>query len=177
MRIYTKTGDRGATSLLYGGRVKKSCLRVEICGILDELNSFLGLGRSLLKGKTIKKLIAHIQKDIYMMCTEIATHTPSVHKLKKRINVQNVKSLESLIDKLEKKNKAKISGFILPGKNTLSAALDVARSIARKVERRAVILRNKGMLKNRYILAYLNRLSDLLYLLARSYEKRKKKKR
>ena len=177
MRISTKTGDGGLTSLLYGGRVKKASLRIEACGALDELNSFLGLNKSLLNNRQAKRLIDKIQRDLFIIGSEIATSASSVHKLHRRIKKEDIKTLELFIEKLEKKDKVKKFSFVLPGRNTISAQLDIARTVARRAERRTATLKNKGMLKNKYILMYLNRLSDLLFLLARSCEKKRRKKR
>ena len=177
MRIITKTGDDGQTSLFYSGRVKKSCLKVEVLGALDELNSFLGLSKSLLKDRAVKRLIDRVQRDLFTIGSEIACGKTSLYKLKKRIEPKNIKSLESFAEKTEKKCKFKKCPFVLPGENTLSSTLDVARTVARRAERRIVALKNRGMLKNKYILIYLNRLSDLLYLLARSCETRGKRRK
>lgn len=172
MSITTKTGDNGDTSLLYGGRVSKDDLRIETNGILDELNSFLGLSKSLLKGRQQKGIIDRIQRDISTLISEIAAGTKSVHRLRRRIKKDDIRMLECLIKKLEKKRGLKRRSFAIPGKNTLSATLDIARTIARTAERRIVTLKNKKVVKSEIIPVYLNRLSDLLYLLARSYEKR-----
>ncbi len=171
MPITTKTGDSGITSLLYGARVRKDNLRIEICGILDELNSFLGLGKSLLKNRALRKLIEGVQRKLFMIGSEIAAGT-SPHKLQKRIGQKDIKSLESVIAKLEKKRRLKKFLFVIPGGNTISATLDIARAIARRAERRIVTLRHRGTIKNHFILVYLNRLSDLLYLVARDIAKK-----
>lgn len=175
MVIATKTGDRGLTSLACGTRVKKDNLRIEVCGTLDELNSYLGLSKSLLRSREAKRLIDEVERDIFTIGSEIACGKSSVHKIKRRIGQKNIKGLDLFIEKLEARCKRRISSFILPGENTLSAELDIARSIARRAERRIVTLKNKGMLKNKYVLIYLNRLSDILYLLARSCEKKKRR--
>jgi cob(I)alamin adenosyltransferase len=175
MRITTKDGDSGLTSLLYGGRVRKDNLRVEACGMLDELSSFLGLSKSLSKKKAVKKLINRAQKDLFIIGSETACRPHSVRKLKNRIKQENIKNLESFIETLEE-NKPGRHSFVLPGKSRLSATFDVARTIARRTERRMVTLNRKRMIKNKYILIYLNRLSDLLYLLARSCDRRRTKK-
>lgn len=175
MGISTKTGDRGITSLLYGGRVQKDSLLIETIGILDELSSFLGLGKSLLKDRRQKKLIETIQTGLWLIGSEIATKPPYIGRLSKRLKREDVKYLDSTIKKLEKKYKPKEYCFLLTGENTVSAILDVARTIARRAERRVTTLLKRRMLKNRHILVYLNRLSDLLYLLARSCEKRQRK--
>ena len=172
MKISTKSGDNGLTSLLCGERVRKDNLRVEMCGALDELNSFLGLSKSLLKDRAARRLIGKVQQDLFAIGSEIAASISYAYKLPNRIEEANVRGLELFIEKLEKKCRSKRSSFILPGKNTLSATLDIARSIARRAERRTVTLSNRGKLKNKHIIIYLNRLSDLLYLLARSCEGR-----
>ncbi len=166
MKICTKTGDGGTTSILYGRRVRKDNLRIEACGALDELNSFLGLCKNLLKDKTSKRLINKVQRDLFVIGSEVACRKASLYKLKKKIKGQDVRHLELFIEKLEKKHKVK--KFVPPGENTLSALVDIARTVARRAERRAVTLKNEGRLKNKYVLIYLNRLSDLLFLLARS---------
>lgn len=173
MGISTKTGDSGLTSLRFRGRVKKYDLRIEACGVLDELSSFLGLSKSLLKDKLAKKLIDGVQQDLFIIGSEIATGKSYVNKLEKRIRQEDVRNLELIIARLEKKYRVTIFSFVLPGENTLSAVLDISRTFARRAERRIVTLVNTRMIKNRQIQVYLNRLSDLLYLLARSYEKKR----
>ena len=172
MKISTKTGDNGSTSLLYGGRVRKDSLRLEACGTLDELCSFLGLCKSLLKNRQEKSLIEKAQTALFVINSEITTETSSLGRLKRRLNKKDVNYLESIIEKLEKKYKPRQWHFLLPGENTISAALDIARTVTRRAERRVVTLKKKKIVKNVSILAYLNRLSDLLYLLTRFYEKK-----
>ncbi|MEA3305234.1 MAG: cob(I)yrinic acid a,c-diamide adenosyltransferase [Candidatus Omnitrophota bacterium] len=174
MKISTKTGDNGSTSLLYGGRVGKDSLRLEVCGTLDELCSFLGLCKSLLKNRQGKDLMEKAQTALLVINSEITTETAFLGRLKRRLNEKDVNYLESIIEKLEKKYKPRQRGFLLPGENTVSAALDIARTITRRAERRVVTLKKKKIVKNDSILAYLNRLSDLLYLLTRFYEKKQK---
>jgi cob(I)alamin adenosyltransferase len=170
MSIVTKRGDSGLTSLLCGSRVRKDDLRIEACGALDELNSFLGLSKSLSRYRAAKKIIDTAQRDLFVIGSEIASGKFS-YRLKKRIGQENIEALESTIERLEKDYKTKRLSFIIPGENSLSAIFDIARTVARRAERRTVTLKNKGMIKNKHIIIYLNRLSDLLYLLARSYEK------
>ena len=167
MPITTKKGDDGSTSILYGKKVRKDNLRIEANGILDELNSSLGLSKSLSKKRKIKGLISRIQENLSTVASEIAANPASACKLKKRIGQKDIKTLESLMKKLENKCKGKKGTFVLPGENSASAVLDICRSIARTAERRIATLENKKMIKNHHILVYLNRLSDLLYILAR----------
>lgn len=175
MSITTKKGDKGFTSLLWGERVKKDHIRVETYGTLDELCSFLGLAKSMIRNKKTKKLIERIQTDSFVIGSEIATKPKFINRLKKRIDNSSVKLLEENISDLERRMKFEGCCFLLPGENFISALFDVSRTIARRAERKVVTLKNRGILKNHYDLIYLNRLSDLLYLLARSYEKRHKK--
>lgn len=171
MGITTKTGDKGITSLYLGGRVRKDDIRVDTCGTLDELCSFLGLLKSLTKYKKTKALLEAIQKDLFVAGAEVATTTKHVNSLKKRINKSCVKELEKNIEELERKKVFEGRCFRLPGENLMSGIFDVTRTLARNAERKAVALKAKGMLKNTDLLIYLNRLSDLLYLLARQAEK------
>lgn len=174
MTITTKIGDKGFTSLLFGGCDKKDSLRIESCGALDELCSFLGLAKSLIKDKNGKILIENIQKDLFVIGAEIGTKESFIYKLNRRISRKDIKSLEALIASFEGKYTSKHCQFVLPGENTISAVLDIARTMARKAERRAVALKNKKFLKNPGIIIYMNRLSDLLFLMARYYGKCKR---
>lgn len=172
MRISKRTGDRGMTSLFPRGRVKKDDPRIEICGILDEAISFLGLCKSLAKTGRYKRLINKIQRDLFLTASEISAGAAYSRKARPRIDSRSVKALEAVIGKLEKKYTPKKPGFVIPGKNSPSAVLDIARCIVRRAERRAVAMKSKKGPGNPHILAYLNRLSDLLYLMARSHEKK-----
>ncbi len=167
MGIVTKGGDKGKTSLYRGKRVSKDHIRIEIVGTLDELSSYLGLTSCLIRNAKIKKTIQSIQKDLFLINAEAATPMESLNRLKKRISQKQVSFLEKAIAGLEAKKGLKLKGFCLAGKNQISSNLDIARTIARRAERRVVTLQRKKLLKNEYIVVYLNRLSDLLYLLAR----------
>jgi cob(I)alamin adenosyltransferase len=175
MSITTKKGDRGRTSLCFGAPVSKDNIRLEACGTLDELNSFLGLAKSLVKQKKNKKLIESMQGDLFVIGAELATKRASLAKLRKRIDKSYASRLENAIFELEKKKVIKESCFCLPGANPTSGTLDIARTVTRRAERLVVTLKRKGKLWNNFILIYLNRLSDLLYLLARSCEKNRPK--
>ena len=170
MKITTKTGDKGKTSLYKGKRVSKDDIRIEICGTLDELSACLGLAKSLVKkNKNIKELIASIQKELFIIGSEIACQSKFIEQLQKRIGSDQVENIDKFIQKLEKKKENKLKCFSLSGKNFISAVFDLARTTARRAERRVVTLQRKKVLKNDQIIIYLNRLSDLLYLLARKY--------
>ena len=173
MGIVTKTGDKGPTALECGKRVNKDDMRVEICGALDEISSFLGMAKNASKDKNTKKVVHLIQKELIVLGAEVATSAASSDKIKKRIGKDSICVLEREIDRLEGKCALKMRSFCIPGKGAASSALDVARAITRRAERRSVTLFKKGMVKNPNIVIYLNRLSDLLYLLARSNEKKR----
>jgi len=168
MSIATKSGDSGMTSLYGGRRVAKDNLRIEMCGLVDEVSSFLGLAKSLSKSKKKKFFIRDIQRDLYLIAAEVATPLSKVSALKEPIKVGSLKKLDSYIVYQEKKIACRQSCFVLTGENPLSSIFDICRSITRRLERRAVTALRKKMIKNKTILVYLNRLSDALYLLARA---------
>jgi cob(I)alamin adenosyltransferase len=170
MSIVTKKGDKGLTLLYKGGRVAKDSLRVEILGTLDELSCFLGLSKCLLKSRPDKKLITLVQNDLFVVGTEIVTPLRYLKTLKKRIDKKAVTKIEDAMSRLERKMSAKSTRFHIPGKNLVAATLHVGRSIARRAERRIISLKGKKMLNNDYMLQYLNRISDVLFLLACKYE-------
>ena len=173
MSIVTKTGDNGMTSLYCGRRVSKDHVRVEICGAIDEVSSFLGLAKNITKDINTKKIINFIQKKLIILASEIAMTPGAKSKLKKRIDKQSVRVLEKEISCLENKYAVRVKSFCLPGENMASGTLDIARAITRRAERRCVTMLKKSMVRNSNIITYLNRLSDLLYLLARFNEKKK----
>jgi cob(I)alamin adenosyltransferase len=175
MSIVTKTGDKGTTGLYAGKRVSKDSLRVEIFGSLDELCSFMGLARSLVKDAKTRGLLEDIQRDLFVVGAEVATEAKYLKRLKHRITGEYVAKLEKQIYALESKANFEGCCFYLPGGNPAAAALDVARTVTRRVERRLVTLGRKGMLKNRDVLVYVNRLSDLLFILSRRLEKKPRK--
>ena len=170
MSIVTKKGDQGKTSLLYGDVVSKDSPRIELNGALDELSSFLGMSKCLIKDKFTKKCLEQIQKDLMAVSAEVATPVRFIKRLKKKISVREIKRLEKDIEALEAKRVVKVLCFSLAGKNLVSSCLDVSRTICRRAERRGASLAKKKSLKNSSLLTYLNRLSDLLYLLARRCE-------
>lgn len=171
MSITTKKGDKGLTQLCGVKKIRKDDIRVDVCGTLDELCSFLGLAKSLIKNRNTKRLLEGIQKDLFVIGAEIATQAKFLNRLEDRIGNNYVKRLEDNINSLERRLKLKECCFLLPGENVISGTFDVARTICRRAERGIAALKNKKILKNPQILIYLNRLSDLLYLLARACEK------
>lgn len=170
MSIVTKKGDKGMTSLYRGSRVSKDHIRIEACGTIDELSSYLGLSKSMIKNRKMANVIESVQKDLFILCTEIVTETKASKKLKKRIDNSFVNYLDKAIKGLEEEKNIRIKCFKLPGENPISSILDICRTITRRAERRVTTLRRKRLLSNEHILSYLNRLSDLLYLIARSSE-------
>ena len=175
MSITSKKGDKGRTVLYSGKKVPKYHIRIDICGILDELSCYLGTARSVLHKKKANDLIASIQKDLYLIAAEVATEPEAVQKLKKKLKPSSVEALEKQIHDLEKAETVRGSGFYCSGQDFLSSLLDLARAVARRAERRCAILKRKKLLENETLFIYLNRLSDLLFLLARHCERRPRK--
>lgn len=172
MKIYTKTGDSGKTSLFGGQRVSKSDLRIEAYGTIDELNSVIGVVVSenqKYKAK-IKKELIRIQNDLFDIGSTLANPaSESIRDLEKR-----VEEFEKLIDKLTEKL-PDLRNFILPRGGKAGSFLHLARSISRRAERRVVELSHKKKVDEN-ILKYLNRLSDLLFTMARFFNYKEKKK-
>ena len=173
MRIYTKTGDSGETRLLFGGRVSKTDPRCEAYGATDEAVSAMGLARSLAQDPRVKEILLDVQREMFIVGAELATDHDQHEQLQKSYNVvtsEMVDRLERLIDELDAQIELP-SAFIIPGASAGSGALDMARSLLRASERRVVSLKDQGLLANPEVLRYLNRLADLLFMLAR-YEDR-----
>lgn len=172
-KIYTRHGDEGETGLLYGGRVSKADLRCEAYGTVDEAVSALGLARSLVKSENLKDSIKTIQRDLFTVGAELATDPGEYSKLQKHFSVvtqEMVDQLESLIDHLNQEITLPMA-FIIPGASAASGALDLSRSILRRAERRVVELKEHELLGNPNVLKYINRLADLIFVMAR-YEDR-----
>lgn len=165
MKIYTKTGDKGKTSLYDGTRVDKDDIRVESYGTLDELNSYIGLCTNYAKDED-KEILRSIQIKLFEVSAELATKEEGTYKTP--ISNDDVVSLEKIIDSyIEKIDK--IDAFIVPGTNLISANLHIARTICRKAERRIFSL-SKIETVNPFLLKYINRLSDVIYAIARYNE-------
>lgn len=169
MKLFNKKGDEGETSLLFGGRVPKSDPRTETYGILDEAVSALGLGRALAEKERVKEIVLELQKELFVVGAELATQDENLERLTDRVDEAKVDKLQGLIEELEGQIELP-KAFIIPGADPASAALDLARTTIRRGERRAVGLREQGILKNPEILRYLNRLADLVFVLARLEE-------
>jgi len=161
-KVYTRTGDSGETSLVGGQRVSKSSRRVEAYGDVDELNSLIGLARSWLTDVEIDGVLSVIQNDLFTLGADLASpETITVP----RIHEDFISKLEELSDKFLEELEP-LKEFILPGGSQAGAALHLARTVARRVERRTVELKEVESI-NEQALVYLNRLSDLLFILAR----------
>jgi len=168
-RVYTKFGDKGETSLLYGGRVSKNNPHTEAYGITDEAVSAMGLGRATTGDQRVKDILRDLQRELFTIAAELATD-PGKYELFKQhftpVTESMVENLETTIDSLEEEFQMP-TVFVLPGGSPASAAIDMARTIIRTAERRVVALAEAGLLTNDLITAYLNRLGDLLFVLAR----------
>ena len=169
MKITTKTGDKGYTSLLSGQRVPKYDLRPIAYGTLDEANSILGAARATCQVEEVRKIIETLQKELFLVGAELAACPDGIKYLKERVTERHVQRLEDWIQWLED-NIDVPEAFIIPGATLTSAFIDIARTVIRRVERSATKLRHEHLLDNEQVVIYLNRLSDLLCLLARYEE-------
>jgi cob(I)alamin adenosyltransferase len=173
MRIYTKTGDAGDTGLFGGGRVGKDHPRVEAYGDVDELNAVLGLVRSAEQMPRIDEVIVPVQRDLFSIGALLAT--PDRDKMraqleKARIDDERIRELERAIDECESELEP-LRSFIVPGGTEKAASLHVARTVCRRAERRVVALLHDEEVPE-IVIRYLNRLSDLLFMLARVANRR-----
>ncbi len=176
MGVSTKRGDDGYTNTLSGQRVSKYHVVTEAVGTLDEANSFLGLARASSKEKKIRRILLQVQKHLFIIGSELSVPKGSGKPPKKIMSETEVMWLERLIDDLEEAL-ALPPGFMIFGQETCSAQMDVARSAVRKAERIAVKMNSEDMIGNPIILKYLNRLSDLIFVLACFEEKNDEERR
>ena len=172
-RIYTRTGDGGETSLGDGSRVPKSVPRVAAYGDVDETGACLGLARAETEpGSDLNNELLRLQRSLFIVGAELATAPENHHKLvdgETRVTAEMVADLERAIDRIEEE-RGMPEVFLVPGANRLGAALDLARATARRAERNAVTHLRAGGYQGSYVLAYLNRLTDYLFMLARAAE-------
>ncbi|MCK9611692.1 MAG: cob(I)yrinic acid a,c-diamide adenosyltransferase [Bacteroidales bacterium] len=164
-KIYTKTGDEGNTSLLGGTIIKKSDLRVEAYGALDELNSYIGLVRDFAIEQEMKEILLKIQEHVFIAESMIAADTPSVMNTLPKLNKMNISMIEQEIDKMAQ-TLVPQHNFILPGGHPLVSYCHIVRTVCRRAERCIVRIENT----NEYysiIIKYINRLSDYFFILAR----------
>lgn len=168
MKIYTRTGDKGTTELLLGGRVPKNSARVEAYGTLDELNSMIGYIRSLNEDTEVEKALSHIQPRLHVLCSDVASvvdESPIQSKIPRIAEGEDV-FLEQEIDRFDK-DLEPLTNFILPGGSVVGASLHLARTVCRRAERCIVdVIETEGGV-NPDALKYVNRLADYLFALAR----------
>ena len=171
VKIYTKGGDNGDTSLIAGKRVSKSSVRVNAYGNVDELSASIGVAASFIDDNEIRKLLEQIQEKLFIMGSDLADplYPDNTNNIPRVTDIM-VKELENIIDKYEQEVGV-IQYFILPGGSKEASFLHLARCIARRAERNCVELSTKEKI-NHEIIPYINRLSDLLFMLARVVNKR-----
>jgi len=172
VKIYTRAGDKGDTGLIDGSRVGKDTLRVECYGEVDEINACLGLVRAQREDADLDALLAQVQKDLFALGAQLAD--PQAHvgdrKPKAAVTPAHVKRLEDAIDAREE-TLPPLKAFILPGGSPAGALLHFARTVCRRAERRVVALARHDEV-DPLVVSYLNRLSDLLFVLARDTNRR-----
>ena len=168
MKIYTKTGDNGETGLIGGRRVSKASARIEAYGTADELNALLGVIHSQLGVSELKDWIIKIQNELHILCADLAN--ADLANQGERIQDSHVQQLEDLCDELDAAL-APLSSFILPSGSLEGSFLHYARTVARRAERRMIEL-NEHEEINSAAIRYINRLSDLFFLMARTENKR-----
>ncbi len=168
MKIYTKKGDSGITSLFGGKKISKSDIRIEAYGTVDELNSYLGIIIALTNNISIEKDLLKIQKRLFDLGAILATN-PDKPELIQTFNAESINFLEDKIDKMDKELTS-LKNFILPSGSLLISHTHVARTICRRAERRVVAIPDKNQNYKDSII-FLNRLSDYLFVLARKFSK------
>jgi cob(I)alamin adenosyltransferase len=172
VRIYTRGGDDGTTGLLYGGRVDKSDLRTEAYGTTDEAVAALGMARVFIADSLLADLVLRLQRELFVVGAELATAVENAPKLKPgqtKTTAAMVDDLEALIDEYTAKIRMP-EEFIVPGESRGSSFLDYARTVVRRAERHTVAMDRAGLLADREAVRYLNRLADLVFVLARYEE-------
>jgi len=165
MKIYTRTGDDGTTSLFSGGRVPKTHLRVEAYGTVDELNSVLGVARAHKPHPQTDTWLAQVQRQLLHLGADLATPLDAKAEWVVRIDADMIQWLENTIDEMTAQL-PELKNFILPGGTPAAASLHVARTVCRRTERLVAALQGQEALGD-HVLVYLNRLSDFLFMLAR----------
>lgn len=171
MKIYSEKGDDGTTGLLYGGRVSKDDHSTEAYGTVDEAVAVLGTARAGAPDAVAERVLA-VQRDLFVVAAELATRPENRAKLEPGVSLttsEMVQRLEEWIDEL-----VEVTGlpseFVVPGQTGFSAALDHARTVVRRAERRCVTYARQGGLQDSEVIRYLNRLADFLYMLVRASE-------
>ena len=169
MKIYTKTGDDGTTGLLFGGRVAKNDPAPAAYGDVDEAQAVIGVARAHSEsGSELNEILAGVERDLWVLMAELATDPKNRHKLadeQSRVTLAMVERLEPVIDMIQDRYEPP-KEFVVPGEEKVSAFLDLARTVVRRAERSAIDVAPADS----HVLAYLNRLSDLMFVLARWQE-------
>ncbi|MBS1342807.1 MAG: cob(I)yrinic acid a,c-diamide adenosyltransferase [Bacteroides sp.] len=164
--IYTKTGDKGTTSLVGGVRVPKTHIRLEAYGTVDELNSYLGLLQTYLTEEADKRLVAHVQNKLFSVGSYLATDQSQTElRMESRINDKDITLLEQAIDEIDNAL-TPLHAFILPGGARGAAVCHICRTVCRRAERRILALAGECEIEAR-VTVFVNRLSDYLFILAR----------
>ena len=175
MSIATKTGDTGTTALMYNRRVSKCHPRVEAYGCVDELNAGIGLARATAEHDSAREQLLAVQKDLVILMGELATGLEDRERYLQNgfsvIAPDHTAKLDAWIKEIESQN-ISFRGWATPGATPHSAALDLARTVCRRAERRVCALQEEATLRNSEIIVYMNRLSDWLWLLARWVEQK-----
>jgi cob(I)alamin adenosyltransferase len=168
MKIYTRKGDKGETGLIGGTRVLKSALRLEACGEVDELNAVMGWIRTKLTNETIRQELLQIQRDLFAVGAQLADPTGHVERKAEKAGLteERIRELEGIIDRYDAVL-SPLRAFILPGGSEGGALFHLARAVCRRAERRIVALSRDEPLSP-MLIPYMNRLSDLLFTLARA---------
>lgn len=168
-KVTTGTGDTGYTGLLGDQRVPKYDPRPDTFGTVDEATSALGLARATAQDPRVKEVIYQVQQELYLLMGELATLPENYEAMGLRMTIEHVQRLEAVEEQL--KQEVEIPNkFIIPGDSVDGAALDLARTIIRRAERMAARLLHDGVIQNGEVVRYLNRLSDLIFVLARYIE-------
>jgi cob(I)alamin adenosyltransferase len=170
VKVYTRKGDDGTTGLLYGGRVRKDSVLPVAYGTVDEAQALLGLARAEVgRGSELDELLVGLERDLWVVMAELATDPANHHKLtpgQSRATAEMVTRLETLIDDCSERFEPPTE-FVVPGQNRVAALLDVARTVVRRAERAAL---RADLPEASQVVPYLNRLSDLVWTLARWQE-------
>ncbi len=168
-KVTTGTGDTGYTGLLGAERVPKYDPRPETFGTVDEATSALGLARAATTNQKAKEILYQLQQELYLLMGELATPPEQYEKMGLRMTHEHVQRLEQIEEELKREVEIP-NKFIIPGDTLDGAALDLARTVIRRAERMAVKLLHDGIIHNGEVIRYLNRLSDLVFILARYLE-------
>ncbi len=164
-KIYTKNGDEGETNLFLGGKLSKNDIRVEAFGTVDELVSSLGFAKTLTEKEDVINILEMLQHSLFKIGAELSSDSNKTEKIINIITNEDVNEIESIIDSITEKIDLG-NEFIMPGTSSSSAAIDISRTVARRLERVVVSINTNEMI-NKNILIFLNRISDLLFVVGR----------